>query len=172
MIIDWTTRIWKWFDHNPGISIAALAAVLVTFLGPTACQGKAANPETGEKMTSTQLSIAGLKAMASIENQREFFTARINSDTASMAALDSEGDATAAAFNEAMDTADAETERNTSIVRAIPETATSLGIPGVPVVSTILALFAAGVGGDNIRKGAKIKRDKAEKAALLEVRSV
>lgn len=162
-VVDWTTRVWKWFDHNVGITAAVVfAGVLFTMSAAGCVSGTAIDPVTGEDATAAEIEASVTNEVRDIDRQIVALAQQRAQIDAKIMALNDEADALVELGQSRVDEAIAETEARVAFGQNVIEAA-SQAIPGFGQFAPILAgLLGGGLLFDNYRKGRVIKRKKKQ----------
>lgn len=168
-IVDWTTKLWKIVDHNPGLAVAVvLCAVIMGCDGQSWFMGKTQSTLTGERSTAPQIKAAAESVLTELQSAQGAIGLRIEAAKreletllsvagAELASVSDKIEATVARANEEIEAADVVTERNSGIIKTLL-TFTGSAIPGLGPVLPVL--LAGGLGLDNFRTKRVLKREK------------
>ena len=165
-LVDWTTKLWKIVDHNPGVALALVLSAVLVGCDSSWLAGKVDSMITGERSTGTQIRAVAQTTIQRFEDERQQLITRIEQVRGELQNLvlvagrelegiDSKIDTTISAANDELEQADAATERRSGWVKGLL-TFTGSAIPGFgPVVPLLLA---GGLGADNMRTKRVVKR--------------
>lgn len=164
-MINATTKVFKFLEHNPFVTVAAVLAIAISLLGPVGCQGKVASPFSGEQATADVIKHEAEVVLRNIGEERRVISAGIDAGIVALGALDDDEDDTLDRANVAIAGANAETERRGALGKMLLD-AFMMSTPMGPLGPILSPLLLGGLGLDRVRTGLVVRKKDKEINAL------
>ena len=168
---EWTTRLFKVFEHNPFVTLAVIGLV-VAQLWISGCNARVQSSVTGKNSTAEEIRAATAGATEAIEDRAAevrseiaVITGNLQARVAELESLGGKADRLIETANGEIEIANAKTEEANRLLQTIGGLVQTY-VPGIPPEAWATIIRIGGIG-DSVRKRYVIRK-KDERISELE----